>query len=76
MKTVYNTTSAEIIASLNNPATSYWLKDALETSLKRDPIDALMDVSILQEILKKRADELQQYYVCVEDGKLVAHNDK
>ncbi len=36
---------------LNDCATSYWLKSALQTSLERDPVDALNDTLILAAIL-------------------------
>jgi len=32
-------------------ACSYWLKDALNGCLKRDPVDAWKDVSLLENIL-------------------------
>ena len=35
---------------LANPATSYWLRDALSTSLSRDPVDVLNDLEILRRV--------------------------
>jgi hypothetical protein len=42
---------------LSDPASSYWLKDALATALKRDPIDAERDADVLNQLLRERADE-------------------
>ena len=66
--------SQEMRLSLNNPATSYWLNDALIKSDNRDIVDMLIDVSILKEYLVKRADEMGLYYLTAENGKLVSHN--
>mgnify|MGYP003660473685 FL=1 len=35
---------------LKDPATSYWLRDALTALLERDPVDALHDTEILQKV--------------------------
>lgn len=35
-------TSSRTLA-LNDPATSYWLKDAIRSALKRDSVDAIND---------------------------------
>lgn len=43
---------------LNNPATSFWLKDALTRSLQRDPVDASKDAELLSDLLFKRAADL------------------
>ncbi len=43
---------------LADPAASYWLKEALERALARDPVDAATDAAILATILKARADYL------------------
>ena len=40
---------------LNNPATSFWLKNALEAALRRDPLDATKDAVILVNLLDQRA---------------------
>jgi len=37
---------------LHDPAVSYWLKDAIITALKRDPVDALRDAELLVQVLK------------------------
>lgn len=36
---------------LENPATSYWLKSAIEAALARDPVDALNDALVLATVL-------------------------
>lgn len=48
--------SAEQI--LNDPACSFWLKEALEKSLNRDPVDALNDAEILMAVLRGRLNAL------------------
>ena len=35
---------------IDDPSTSYWLRDALTTSLNRDPVDTLNDIEILQRV--------------------------
>lgn len=42
-------------AILADPASSYWLKDALRSALDRDPIDAAADAELLAHVLKDRA---------------------
>lgn len=39
-------------AVLNDEATSFWLKSALQSSLERDPVDALNDTLVLAGILE------------------------
>ena len=48
----------ELVAVLANPATSYWLRDAITTSLERDPFDAERDALTLAALLTRRVDEL------------------
>jgi hypothetical protein len=48
-------TADEIDQLLNDKAASYWLKSALSSALKRDPIDALNDAEILFSTLFRRA---------------------
>ncbi len=43
---------------LNNPAASFWLKDALRAALKRDPVDALRDAEVLRDVLQRHLDKL------------------
>lgn len=42
---------------LGNPSTSYWLKEALTSALKRDIVDAARDAELLSETLRIRANE-------------------
>ncbi|WP_235583806.1 hypothetical protein [Pseudomonas aeruginosa] len=39
---------------LRSPETSYWLREAISSSMKRDPVDALSDAEILLDLLKRR----------------------
>lgn len=48
--------SPELI--LNDPACSFWLKEALEKSLTRDPVDALNDDDALLAVLQGRLNAL------------------
>lgn len=48
----------EVIAVLANPATSYWLRDALLSALDRDPFDAERDALALATILTRNLDAL------------------
>lgn len=43
---------------LVDPSISFWLKDAIRAGVKRDPLDALNDARVLQEVLKERLDEI------------------
>lgn len=43
-----------------NPASSFWLRDAIDSSLKRDPVDALNDAEILVQLLKARLEAIQE----------------
>jgi hypothetical protein len=38
-----------------DPAASYWLKNALIEAINRDPVDAAQDAAVLSRILKLRA---------------------
>ena len=44
----------EAQAVLADPATSYWLKSAIEAALARDPVDALNDALVLAAVLDGR----------------------
>ena len=44
----------KILATLANPATTYWLRDALKSALSRDPVDALRDAEELAALLQDR----------------------
>lgn len=60
LQPVATTTDAtiEVIALLANPATSYWLRDALASALERDPFDAERDALALASILTRNLDAL------------------
>jgi hypothetical protein len=45
-------------AILADPASSDWLKEALQTALERDPVDALHDALALAEVLERRLREV------------------
>ncbi len=52
-------TYAETFRKLvNDPATSYWLVDALRALDKRDAVDAVADAALLAEMMHRRLDEL------------------
>ena len=46
-----------IEAILQSPTVSFWVKDALQSALKRDPVDAANDAEMLAAILSSIADE-------------------
>ena len=50
----------EARAVLADPATSYWLKSAIETAIARDPVDALNDALVLAAVLDDRLREALQ----------------
>jgi hypothetical protein len=39
---------------LEDPAVSYWLKDAIKAAYERDPVDALRDARRLLKMLAER----------------------
>ncbi len=43
---------------LADPAASFWLKMALRSALRRDPVDAAHDSEILAQLLGQRCDAL------------------
>jgi len=51
--------SRKVAAVLACPASSDWLKQALVSSLDRDPVDALSDASALRALLSEREREAQ-----------------
>lgn len=44
----------KIEKTLNSPATSFWLKEALNKAMQRDPVDALHDAEELVFLLDER----------------------
>lgn len=43
---------------LADPAASVWLKTALRSALRRDPVDAAHDSEILARLLEERCDKI------------------
>lgn len=48
----------EIKHLVSDPSVSFWLQNALLTSLQRDPVDAASDAELLAAVLVKRAADL------------------
>jgi len=48
----------KIVHVLADPSTTYWLRDALKSSLRRDPVDALRDAEMLVDLLRDRLADL------------------
>jgi len=46
--------SDAVALTLENPACSFWLRDALTQALDRDPVDALADAEQLVSLLRNR----------------------
>ena len=53
---------------LTDPSASNWLKSAIQSALKRDPIDALLDAEMLREVLRQHLD-------CVVNMQYVMRNE-
>lgn len=51
------TAQQTIDSLLVSPATSSWLKSALQGALERDPVDAANDAELLASLLAARFDE-------------------
>lgn len=41
-----------------DPSTSFWMKNAINTLERRDPLDAVSDVEVLLSLMQMRADEV------------------
>jgi hypothetical protein len=52
----------KIDAVLNDPCATYWLQDALRTSLKRDILDAVRDANTLLNLLEAYYQENAKQY--------------
>lgn len=52
------TKSDEIHAVTTDPTASDWLRNALESALERDPVDAVNDAQFLLATLTARLDDL------------------
>lgn len=48
----------KIMTTLENPATTYWLCDAIKTALQRDPVDALRDAEELAYLLRDHLNQI------------------
>jgi hypothetical protein len=48
----------EIKTILNEPGTSYWLKNALASALDRDPVNAVNDAKLLAMVLGHRVEQI------------------
>ena len=45
---------------INSPSTSFWLRDALLSSAKRDIVDALRDAETLTAVLQAELNAIQR----------------
>jgi len=54
-------TDALVQGTINDPSTSYWLKEALVTLIQRDPVDAANDARILADLMQSRLEEILQH---------------
>ena len=50
-------THEKIKQILSSPCASYWLKNALNSALNRDSVDAALDAQLLADLLKTRMNE-------------------
>lgn len=48
----------EIVAVLQDPAASFWLKAAIRSALVRDPVDAANDAELLSRLLASRCNDI------------------
>ena len=48
----------DIARVLVDPSASHWLKNAISSSLDRDPVDAANDAAVLSQLLQQRADAI------------------
>ncbi|MFD3435237.1 hypothetical protein [Alteromonas macleodii] len=39
---------------VNDPSTSFWLKEAIQKNVARDPIDVLNDLDVLYKLTEQR----------------------
>lgn len=45
---------------VNDPSASFWLKDAVKSLAKRDPVDSVNDLECLLIVARERLDECQE----------------
>jgi len=48
----------DIARVLVDASASHWLKNAISSSLDRDPVDAANDAAVLSQLLQQRADAI------------------
>lgn len=48
-----------ILAVLNEPSTSDWLKNAVKSAFNRDPVDAANDAEFLADLLREHLQEME-----------------
>lgn len=53
---------ATIDEVLRDPGTSEWLRSAINTGIKRDPVDATVDAECLAHLLRDRLVALQRQH--------------
>lgn len=62
------TPEISIAAVLNDPSASYWLKNAVKSSLERDPLDALQDAQLLAALMDIRLISMEHAAAGANDG--------
>lgn len=53
-----STQNIELCAVMSDQGASCWVKTALESALKRDPVDAVNDAEFLLAVLTRRLDNI------------------
>lgn len=48
-----------ILAVLNEPSTSDWLKNAVKSAFNRDAVDAVNDAELLAELLREHLEQME-----------------
>lgn len=51
---------SNFIEVLADPSASYWLRDAIKSAMKRDPLDALRDAETLAEVLRENLADIER----------------
>jgi hypothetical protein len=62
MKTQYQSTDELVQAICGDVSASVWLKEALNTLMRRDAVDAAKDARLLADIMQSRLEELEQSF--------------
>jgi hypothetical protein len=50
----------DFLAVLADPSASYWLRDAIKSAMKRDPLDALRDAETLADVLRENLADIER----------------